>query len=235
MSLPGVRYIPKPLRTAHLAATYTTLDPRSLAAGRIALALALLIDLVNRWRQLPFWYTNLGLLPNHTLLWRPKFPFTLSFFYAASNQFEANVGFVICFLSYLALLFGYRTKLAQITSLFCVLSLHGRIILLQGGGDVVLGELALWTAFLPMGHRMSLDAVRRRLSGLGEANEAQGRIYRLAVLALILQLALIYLLNAAQKTGETWKAGTAVYYVLHQSRIVTRFGLWLSVDFAYPA
>ena len=59
---------------------YTTIDPRSLAAGRIALALALLLDLGKRAAELATWYSNDGLLPNHTLLWRPTYRWVFSFF-----------------------------------------------------------------------------------------------------------------------------------------------------------
>src|SRR4029450_8954136 len=44
--------------------------------------------------------------------------------------------------------------------------------------------------------------------------------------ALILQLGFIYLFNAVSKTGSTWREGSAVHYVLYQSRIVTTFGVW---------
>ena len=70
--------------TERFVSTYLTADPRSLAAGRIALATVLLLDLVKRWVQLGSWYTNEGLVPNHTLLWRPSFAHVFSFFYMAS-------------------------------------------------------------------------------------------------------------------------------------------------------
>jgi hypothetical protein len=203
-----------------------TADRRSLGIGRIALALVLMLDLRNRWAELPLWYTNLGLLPNHTLLWRPTFPFAFSLFWGASYAHEATACFILCFVAYLALLLGFHTRLAQIASLVCVLSLHARVSFTQSGGDVVLGELALWTVFLPTGSRFSLDAVRKRLTGVAEVDEDERPVVSLAMLAIVLQLAMIYGLNAAQKSGETWKSGTAVYYVLHQSRIVTPFGLW---------
>jgi hypothetical protein len=37
----------------------------------------------------------------------------------------------------------------------------------------------------------------------------------------------IYLLNAFNKTGATWREGSAVHYMLHQARIVTPLGIWL--------
>ena len=40
-----------------------------------------------------------------------------------------------------------------------MLSLHGRTLLIDNGGDVVLGLLTVWTTFLPTGRFFSVDAV----------------------------------------------------------------------------
>src|SRR5499427_1288102 len=141
---------------------YLTADVRSLAAGRIALALVLLRDLFGRWMQLELWYTNDGIIPNHTLLWRPSWDHVFSLFYLASYWYEAAFGFVICLIVYLALLVGFRTKLAQILTWICMLSLHGRTLLFDNGGDVVLGLLTTWTMFLPTGRAWSVDVVLAR-------------------------------------------------------------------------
>jgi hypothetical protein len=143
----------------------------------------------------------------------------------ASWPHEAALGFLVCAVSYLALLFGFWTPLAHVASWLSVLSLHGRVLFIGNGGDVVLGELCLWTMFLPTGRRYSIDALRTRSGGDAELADATP-VVSLAVTALLLQLAFIYLLNALHKTGATWRDGTAVHYVLSQSRIVTAFGVW---------
>src|SRR5262245_12913098 len=55
----------------HVRRVYLTADTRSLALGRIVLSLVLLRDLIGRWLELGLWYTNDGIIPNHSLLWRP--------------------------------------------------------------------------------------------------------------------------------------------------------------------
>jgi Vitamin K-dependent gamma-carboxylase len=234
---------------ARAVRVYLSADLRSLAAGRIALALVLLLDLGKRWVQLGTWYTNQGLVPNHTLLWRPSFDKVFSFFYMASYTHEAVLGFVVCALAYATLLIGFRTRLAQIASLVCLLSLHGRLLLFDNGGDVVLGLLCTWTTFLPTGRFWSVDAVlagRAPLAGTPNVHGGDGdgasadavaerspvtlpghRVVSLGVLALTFQLAFIYLFNAVHKGGATWRDGSAVHYVLHLDRLVTAFGLWL--------
>jgi hypothetical protein len=214
----------------YFTAVYATADPRSLAAGRIALALVLLIDLAMRVPGLVTWYTNEGILPNHTLLWRPNHQWAFSFFYMASLPHEAAIGFVVSALAYLALLLGFRTRVAHVASFLCVLSLHTRNSINIYGGEVALVELCLWTMFLPTGRRFSIDALRARQRAAGdEAGPAPPDtrpVVSLAVAALLMQLAVIYFFSAVQKTGVTWRDGSAVWWALHQSRVVTALGLW---------
>ena len=221
---------------------YLSADLRSLAAGRIVLALVLLRDLFARWAEIRIWYTNDGIIPNHTLLWRPSWDHVFSLFYLASYTHEAVIGFVVCLFAYIALLIGFRTKLAQIASTICMMSLHGRTLLFDNGGDVVLGLLTVWTTFLPTGRFFSVDAVLARRRAATEAPsdvlsdvpaDAASDIARpiglvrdggatrartfvsLAVLAVVVQLALIYFFNAIHKGGQSWRNGSAVNYATH--------------------
>jgi predicted DCC family thiol-disulfide oxidoreductase YuxK len=226
-----------------LGEAWLTMDARSAALGRIALSLVLLLDLVRRVPVLRLFYTNEGLLPNHTLLWRPPTPWMFSFFFMASHADEAALGFAICGLVYLALLIGWRTRLMRFLALVCVLSLHARVTLVENGGDWTLGELTLWAAFLPLGRRFSVDALRASLRRRREttAPELAGpfpgpvdppggdpnRIVSLAAFTILLQVADSYFFNAIQKGGPTWLHGEAVHYVLYQNRMVTWLGVWM--------
>jgi hypothetical protein len=215
---------------------YCTIDPRSLGVGRIGLAVLLLYDL---WRRVPgitTWYSNEGLLPNHTALWRPSSDYLLSFFLAASRPAEAAFLFGLSGLVYLAFAVGWHTRLFHVLSFLCLVSLHNRAIFLENGGDVALNVLCAWTLFLPMGARFSVDAVRQSLGArrertLGELNHresgAERPVVSLAMLAILLELSVIYYFNAVNKHGWTWRRGLALHYVLYQERMVTWLGLWL--------
>jgi predicted DCC family thiol-disulfide oxidoreductase YuxK len=228
---------------------YMTIDARSLGVGRIVLALVLLLDLLRRIPDITLFYSNLGLVPNHMMLWRPPTQWMFSFFFVLSLPDEVAFGFLLCGLVYLGLLVGWRTRLLHVFAVICVHSLHGRVTLMENGGDWMLGELTLWTAFLPLGKRFSIDALRDSLRRRKETTVAEvedraplappsdgPRIVTLAAFALILQLANAYIFNAAHKGGITWRQGTAVHYVLHQDRMITWFAefmrpymnLWLS-------
>jgi hypothetical protein len=161
-------------------------------------------------------------------------------FYLASYWWEAAFGFVICLIVYLALLVGFRTKLAQVLAWICMLSLHGRTLLFDNGGDVVLGLLTTWTMFLPTGRVFSVDSLlARRRAATPPAQEvalapppATGRggaktVVSLGVLAVLAQLALCYTFNAIHKGGSSWRNGSAVHYAIHLDRLATWFAVWL--------
>jgi hypothetical protein len=218
------------------AEIYGTFDPRSLGLARIGLGLLLLWDLLRRIPDLSNWYSNEGLLPNHTVLWRPSSEYMFSFFFAASRPEEAALMFALCAIPFVAFTVGWHTRAMHVLSFACMVSLHDREIFTENGGDCAINLLCFWTLFLPMGARFSVDAVRKSLAArrertAGELNDRAAAAAHpasaksLAFFAILLQLAVIYYFNAVNKHGSTWHRGTAVRYVLYQERMVTWFGL----------
>jgi hypothetical protein len=217
-----------------LRATYLTVDPRSLGVFRVVFGLVLISDLVRRWVDLEFWYANSGLLPNHTLLWRPPAGRMFSLFFTVSSVREAQLGFLLCGVVYVMFLFGYRTRWAQLLALVARVSLNSRLAVLENGGDMVMDLLCLLTLPLPLGARFSLDAVATAQHEGGVAGGgprlpdwARRPVVSLAMLALLLQFAAIYFFNAASKNGVAWRDGSAVHYALHQDKLVTWLGVWM--------
>ncbi|HKU44476.1 MAG TPA: hypothetical protein VJR89_40225 [Polyangiales bacterium] len=221
-----------------LRTTYLTVDPRSLGLFRIALGFVLLADLWRRYEQLDFWYTNSGLLPNHTLLWRPPAGHMFSLFFVASTRGEAELGFALCAAIYLLFVLGYRTQLVQVAALICRVSVNSRLAVLENGGDMVLNLLCIFSLVLPLGRRFSIDAWLRsvrdgRIADVESLN-SEGPpaietrpVISLAMLGLILQFATIYFFNAISKQGDAWLKGDAVHYALHLDKYVTGFGVWM--------
>ncbi|HEY3666800.1 MAG TPA: HTTM domain-containing protein [Polyangiaceae bacterium] len=213
-----------------------TVDPRSLGVFRVLFGVVLLSDLVRRWVELDFWYVNSGLLPNHTLLWRPPTSSMFSLFFTVSNQREAELGFALCAVVYAMFILGYRTRWAQALTLLARVSVNSRLAVLENGGDMVMDLLCLLTLPLPLGARFSLDALASvgfpaqpsESSTEGELTApTRAPVVSLAVLALLLQFAAIYLFNASSKSGAAWLDGSAVYYALNQDKLVTCLGVWM--------
>lgn len=211
-----------------LRATYLAADPRSLGLFRLGFALLLLTDLVHRYQGLDYWYTNSGLLPNHTLLWRPPASHMFSLFFLASSRAEAQLGFLLCALVYVCFGLGYRTRWAHVAALLCRVSLNSRLAVLENGGDMVMNLLCIFTLALPLGRRFSIDAWLATLRPSPRAWEARMQpVYSLAMAALIAQIALIYFFNALSKQGDAWVSGAAVHYALHLDKFVTPLGVWM--------
>ncbi len=220
-----------------LVATYLTVDPRSLGVFRVLFGTVLMSDLLRRWVELGFWYANSGLLPNHTLLWRPPTSSMFSLFFTLSSVREAQLGFVLCAVVYAMFILGYRTPWAQALTLLARVSLNSRLAVLENGGDMVMDLLCLLTLPLPLGARFSLDSVATTGESLAPIAEpaatregsepTNAPVVSIAVLALLLQFAAIYLFNASAKSGPAWHDGSAVYYALHQDKLVTWLGVWM--------
>jgi hypothetical protein len=205
------------------SARYLALDPRSLGLVRIYLGCVLIADLLRRVPHLSTWYTNDGPLPNHVLMWRPIADYQFSLFFLVSHRGEAAFLFVLCGLAFALFAIGFHTRWMHFLSLVAICSLHNRVAMFEDGSEVTTRLLTFWTLFLPLGARFSVDAVRRAAAYGGVTREERPAI-SLAVPAILLQIALLYTFNVLHKTGEAWRDGTAVHYVLHQDRIVTWLG-----------
>ena len=217
---------------------YASADPRSLGLLRIALGALLAVDVLLKFPEVEAHFSNTGWLSNHFALFRPMSDHLFSVYFAFSAPLEVKLLLSLHLLVCLLLLVGYRTKLMQLLALLLTTSLNSRNIMIENGGSVVLNILLVWTAFLPLGRRFSVDSFKASLAARNETSQAAlnerldpprdlGPVVSLAVTALLLQWATIYFFNTLHKNGAPWRDGTAVHYFLQQDRLVTWFGAWL--------
>jgi predicted DCC family thiol-disulfide oxidoreductase YuxK len=231
---------------------YCRADLRWLGAFRIVFGLLLTADLIRRWAVATDFYTNDGILPNHFSLFRPLGRDVFSIYHAFSTLPEVSVAFALTLVVFLAFTVGYRTRLFHLLSLLCITSLNARNLLVENGGTVVMNLLCFWTAFLPLGRRLSVDALLLSLRSERERDtrdlnqriaqdDSAHRYHSLAVLSLMLQWSAIYFFNVVHKSGRGWHDGSAIHWFLYQDRIVTWFGIfarehapyWLLQGFTY--
>jgi hypothetical protein len=217
---------------------YGSADPRSLGLLRIALGALLAVDVALKFPEVEAHFSNSGWLANHFALFRPMSDHLFSVYFAFSSPLEVKLLLSLHLLVCLLLLVGYRSKLMQILALVLTTSLNSRNVMIENGGSVVLNILLVWTVFLPLGRRFSVDAMRASLAQRKETTQVAlnerldpprdlGPVVSLAVTALLLQWATIYFFNTVHKNGAPWRDGTAVHYFLQQDRLVTWFGAWL--------
>jgi predicted DCC family thiol-disulfide oxidoreductase YuxK len=231
---------------------YCSADLRWLGVFRILFGLLLTADLLRRWAVATDFYTNDGVLPNHFSLFRPLGRDVFSIYHAFSTLPEVSVAFALTLFVFLAFTVGWRTRLFHLLSLLCITSLNARNLLVENGGTVVMNLLCFWTAFLPLGRRLSIDSIlvslretpklgARALSRRPERGDSTHEYRSLAVLGLMAQWSVIYFFNAVHKTGSGWRDGSAIHWFLYQDRIVTWFGIftrehapfWLLQGFTY--
>lgn len=200
---------------------WLSIDLRTLGLFRIAFGLCLMANLIDHATggNLTTFFSNDGVLTNHFALFAPIQARVWSLLFAFSRPGEVAVAFAAILGVYALYTIGWRTRVMQVLALVCFISIQNRNLLLQDGGSFTCSALAVWTTFLPLGARFSVDAWlrRQRLLAHGGAPAGQGPLPRhvsFVCLALLLQLAVIYGFNAANKSGGTWRDGSAVHYIL---------------------
>ncbi|MBK8258994.1 MAG: HTTM domain-containing protein [Polyangiaceae bacterium] len=214
---------------------YFTFDRRTLGFTRILLGFLLIMDLFRRTADWNHMFANTGVLPASLNLSRPQAAYAFSLVNGFATEPELVLLWALIFVTYVCVLIGYKTKLAQILSVFWVASMNGRVLLIENGGYVVNNLLAMWTAFLPLGDRFSVDAWlesmrRKREASAERLNDRSDLVSEARLephitmlgLVLLLQLSAIYFFNVVHKTGPGWRKDfTAVHYVMYVDRMVT--------------
>jgi hypothetical protein len=218
-------------RLADSIAARVAVDRRALAAFRIGLGLLLLADLARRTRSLTAFYTDDGVLPRHAFM--ADYETVRSVYLLAGEPWAVGLLFAVSGAVALALTVGYRTRLATVLSWGLLLSLQTRHPMVLNSGDSLLLMLLFWSAFLPLGRRWSVDAVRRAaVSGesasVNESAVSPGRgpaVSTVATMGLLLQVLAMYLTNAVHKLdGDLWMSGEAVVYVMQADQFTYLLG-----------
>jgi hypothetical protein len=222
-----------PLRDAWFHA-----DPRTLALFRLAFGTLCVVDIARRIPYIPLMYSDVGVLPNKSILEHPFNTQTFSLLFSFGGPVEAQIFFWLGLICAILFTVGYRTKLFHFLTAAVILSIHNKNILVENGGDQVMNIYMMWSLFLPLGDRFSVDSLIRSMRSRREITSAQMNdpeflprrtepFVRLAIFAALVQLSVIYFYNTVSKSGNTWSQGTSIYYLLHQDRQITDFGLWM--------
>ena len=198
------------------------IDLRSLALLRIGLGASVLADVAMRAFDLVGLYTDRGVLPRALVLAMDGPGVYLSAHYwASANPLLQGALFATTACCAVALLAGWRTRLATLACWYLVASVQIRQPLGYMGGDSILRLLLFWGLFLPLGARFSLDETRGRVPPRPDPFVSG------ATVAVLLQVCLIYWATGIRKTGELWWSGQALFYALHQDEYATALGVRL--------
>jgi hypothetical protein len=194
------------------------IDLRSLALFRIGVAIALLIDLISRVRDLNALYGASGVLPPQLAraLWDQRVavsPFT----WVAAWPSLMWIGVTLLSIAAVCLMVGVFPRLAAAMAWALLAALQDRNPALYMAGDRYLLLMLMWCILLPTGARLSLRP----------APPSATRIRSWASAGLLLQVMLVYVIAGLKKTGPEWSEGTALWYALNEDGYVTAAGQWL--------
>lgn len=202
-------------RITHTLLAITGPDPRSLTLFRVVLALGVLLDLWERFVNLPYFYSEDGLLPR--ALWEGEYgdlPYYWTLHFLGGSSFLVGALIVFQMALALALLFGFRTRWAAALSWLLLLSLVLRNPLTFYGGDKLAPILLLIGAFLPLSRRLQRTSLTSFVS-------------RMAFFWLLLQMAILYIASGQSKLGSVhWLDGSALENILQMSTLVRPLGTW---------
>ncbi|WP_437688680.1 hypothetical protein [Sorangium sp. So ce176] len=211
---------------------YCTIDVRTLGLFRLVLGFLLVSDCLRHWAEARWIYSNDGVLTNHYHLFHPSSGFNFSLYHAFSSIGEVHVAFALSLFCFFCFFIGWHTRLFSILSFVLVTSRDNRIVMIENGGYVVVNLITCWAMFMPTGRRFSVDALVRSYRERKERTAAdladrsrpawatQPYVSGIVLLA-ILNLATIYYFNVVNKSGQIWRRGDTVHYVLHLDRMVT--------------
>jgi hypothetical protein len=224
-------------------ARYLSIDPRSAALFRIALAALCIADTIRHWLAAGLLYTNDGVLANQTSLIRPLSGLCFSIFHAFSTANEVHLLFALGIAVQLLLLVGHRTRWVAVLNLVFITSRDARTLFVENGGYIVQNLMCFWACFLPIERRFSIDAFRASwrahketsVAALSDRSTDAGERaphVSLIALAAVTNLAIVYFFNVLNKTGNIWREGDTIHYVLHINRMVT--GVAVLVRESFP-
>ncbi|MCC5807722.1 MAG: HTTM domain-containing protein [Opitutales bacterium] len=218
------------------------LDLRSVALFRVFLGALMIFDLAMRFPFAELFLSDAGALSRADHLRIFNRPWSLSVYMMVGEPAQVRLLFGLHAAAALGLVLGYRTRLMAVVCWVMLVSLQHRNPLVLNGGDTLFAVLSFWAVFLPLSARWSVDAAltRGRQDGGNPAETVSApnnsnRYHALPGAVFVLQICLVYAFTLTLKSGELWRNGEAVGYVLHNIGIIRAGGLWMQqFDWLHP-
>jgi hypothetical protein len=196
------------------------LDIRSLGLFRISFGLVLIHNLYLRLSNRGFssFFSQQGLIP---------IEYSNPFSYSVLNSITGNeITVMFIFISlviYICYTIGYKTNVMKWLVVLILLTLFHRARFVTDGSDMMLRLIAIWTAFLPIGRRLSVDSIKEKQKTGGIPT---GNFISYPLILFLLNLSISYILNAVQKDYSIWGEGLAVKRVLWDGWVINPLGSW---------
>ncbi|MBS2030095.1 MAG: HTTM domain-containing protein [Deltaproteobacteria bacterium] len=202
-------------------ATPFAIDLRGLAVFRIGLGLNALALALMQARDAEALFSDIGVLPREVSKKFINLPGSFALDFLSGATWFGQTMAILGALAALALILGWRTRIATIVCWALMLGARERNLLAADGGDDIVVLFLFWGMFLPLGAHLSLDARRR-------TEKPPATVTSFASAGFVLQLFCLYFFAALLKTGPQWRVnGNALYTALSLDMMNTPFAVWL--------
>ncbi len=191
-----------------------------MALLRVCAGLVILADLAIRATDLAAHYSDTGVLPRlaHYELFYSGY---LSLHLLSGSPYVMGFLFLIAAVCAVLMGIGYRTRLFTILSWVMLVSLQNRNPMILQGGDDLLRMVLFWAMFIPWGSYFSVDSLT------ATRKPSSYSVFSPGVVALMVQVGVLYLSTFMQKSGVEWRSEfTAVYYALNVDQMALAPALW---------
>ncbi|MFS8131094.1 MAG: hypothetical protein ACMG57_03880, partial [Candidatus Dojkabacteria bacterium] len=198
-----------------------SLDLRALAFFRIFLGSVMLIDMLDRLKDVNIFYVDggVGVGSSVSRLFIND-SFSLNNLFPTSPAFQAFI-LILGVVFAVLLIFGFKTRISTILLWIIVVSVQNRNTIIGQGGDDYMRVLLFWSMLLPLGLRYSYDYLRNRT----EYNKYENKFVSPVNIGLIFQVVYLYYFSALSKSSPIWNRDfTAIYYALSLDIFVTWLG-----------
>ncbi len=214
------------------------MDGRAIAAFRVLLGLTLLFDVGHRATDLRAFYTDAGVLPRSLLDANSGLTADLSLHALSGGAWSQALLFAFTGLLAIALVVGYRPRLAAALAAVLVFSLHWRNPHVLNAGDRLFRELLVLAVFLPLADRWAVRSTARGAPEDEPVDDTPGanwldrvrwrggsRIATPATAAAMIHVVTLFFSNAGEKlAGDTWPTGEALDYAFRQDHMTILLG-----------
>jgi len=200
-----------------------TLDLRSIALMRIAVAGVLIGDLIDRILQFEHFYSIDGVIPFASAEDYYANMATWSFHLLLENDTYQLVLFSVHLILAIGLLLGFKSRLTAAGCWLLFGSLIARAPVLLTGGDMLMASMLFWLIWLPSGCFFSLDSKRDP-----PVSSALRTHCSLATVGLLMQFIVMYTLTGIYKWNPEWHNGTALFVIMDDHALTKPLGIWLT-------
>ena len=200
----------KPTGTSSTVQNLFSIDSRSLALFRMAIAALLLTDLAIRATDLNAMYTDDGMFPRALICRLATSIWNWSFHFGGGSWGYQAMLFGVAAVLAMALFVGVESRIAAIGSWLMLVSLHHRVPAILSGAEILLRVLLFWAMFLPLERTWSVDRWLRKRRGDVATPGDPSPVLSVASAAILLQMALMYFFSAIFKTNAQWLRGDVI-------------------------